>query len=307
MADLCGYASRPLAFIFRYVRLRPFSHAVILAAVLGAVACSVSTQYGVKYLVDVLSSGAERRRVAGIPAAGSLIAADNLLWRVAGWIASFAFVGVTGDLRRDLFRHLTGHSPSYFADRLPGHADQPRHRDVECGLHGREHVRLERAAALRGDGGGDRARAHRQPADGRRARTSSPASWWSIMFRLAARRAAAASRFRRQGGHGRRRNGRRDQQHVAGAGLRRLRPRASPLRRDRRPRDERAPAQPALPREAAHLACGGHHRADDRPAGLGDRRSGSAATPPPATSCSPARWDCRCCMPRAISRWRWST
>ena len=27
---------------------------------------------------------------------------------------------VTGDLRRDLFRHLTGHSPSYFADRLPG-------------------------------------------------------------------------------------------------------------------------------------------------------------------------------------------
>jgi ATP-binding cassette, subfamily B, bacterial len=27
---------------------------------------------------------------------------------------------VTGDLRRDLFRHLTGHSPNYFADRLPG-------------------------------------------------------------------------------------------------------------------------------------------------------------------------------------------
>jgi ATP-binding cassette, subfamily B, bacterial len=49
-----------------------------------------------------------------------LIAADNLLWRVAGWIASFTFVRVTGDLRRDLFRHLTGHSPSYFADRLPG-------------------------------------------------------------------------------------------------------------------------------------------------------------------------------------------
>ena len=51
---------------------------------------------------------------------GSLIAADNLLWRVASWIANYAFVGVTGDLRRDLFRHLTGHSPGYFADRLPG-------------------------------------------------------------------------------------------------------------------------------------------------------------------------------------------
>ena len=27
---------------------------------------------------------------------------------------------VTGDLRRDLFRHLTGHSPSFFSDQLPG-------------------------------------------------------------------------------------------------------------------------------------------------------------------------------------------
>ncbi len=27
---------------------------------------------------------------------------------------------MTGDLRRDLFRHLTGHAPSYFTDRLPG-------------------------------------------------------------------------------------------------------------------------------------------------------------------------------------------
>ena len=50
----------------------------------------------------------------------SLIAADNLLWRLAGWIASHAFVGVTGDLRSELFRHLTGHAPSYFAQRLPG-------------------------------------------------------------------------------------------------------------------------------------------------------------------------------------------
>ncbi len=51
---------------------------------------------------------------------GSLIAADNLLWRVASWIANSAFVRVTGDLRRDLFRHLMGHSPGFFADRLPG-------------------------------------------------------------------------------------------------------------------------------------------------------------------------------------------
>jgi ATP-binding cassette, subfamily B, bacterial len=120
MADLCDYAGRPLAFVLRYVRQRPVAHAIILAAVLGAVVCSVGTQYGVKHLVDVLSNhyGAGIWIAFGLLA--SLIAADNLLWRLAGWIANFAFVGVTGDLRRDLFHHLTRHSPSYFAERLPG-------------------------------------------------------------------------------------------------------------------------------------------------------------------------------------------
>jgi ATP-binding cassette subfamily B protein len=120
MSDLSGYASRPFAFTFRYIRLRPLSHAVILAAVLGAVACSTGTQYGVKFLVDTLSSGANAAVWTAFCVLGGLIAADNLLWRVAAWIANFAFVGVSGDLRRDLFRHLMGHSPSYFADRLPG-------------------------------------------------------------------------------------------------------------------------------------------------------------------------------------------
>ena len=50
----------------------------------------------------------------------SLIVADNLLWRIASWVASYTFVRVTGDMRRDLFRHLTGHAPSYFNDRMPG-------------------------------------------------------------------------------------------------------------------------------------------------------------------------------------------
>jgi ATP-binding cassette, subfamily B, bacterial len=120
MAELTGYAASPLGFIFRYIRLRPISHAVILGAVLGAVACSVGTQYGVKFLVDTLSSGVNAAVWTAFFLLGSLIAADNLLWRIASWIANYTFVGVTGDLRRDLFRHLTGHSPGYFADRLPG-------------------------------------------------------------------------------------------------------------------------------------------------------------------------------------------
>jgi len=121
MDDFCRYAGRPLAFMFRSIRLRPGSHLLILTAVLAAVACSVSTQYGVKYLVDTLSgSGVSTDVWVPFALLVSLIAADNLLWRLASWVANFTFVGVTGDLRRDLFRHLTGHGPSYFADRLPG-------------------------------------------------------------------------------------------------------------------------------------------------------------------------------------------
>src|ERR1700742_1933467 len=111
--DLCGYATRPFAFIFRYVRFRAPTHAMIVAAVLVAVACSVTTQYGVEYLVDQPASGPATSHAIWFAFAFlvGLIAADNLLWRVAGFIASFTFVRVTGDLRRDLFRHLTGHSP----------------------------------------------------------------------------------------------------------------------------------------------------------------------------------------------------
>ena len=120
MADLGSYAHRPLSLVFRYVRLRPVSHAAIFAIVVCAVVCAVGTQYGVKNLVDTLSRGVTADVWTAFVVLGSLIAADNLLWRSAMWIANSAFVAVTGDLRRDLFRHLMGHSPAYFADRLPG-------------------------------------------------------------------------------------------------------------------------------------------------------------------------------------------
>src|SRR5437870_7834875 len=122
MDNLSGYAHRPLPFVLRYLRRRLASHLVIVTSVVAAVACSVGTQYGVKYLVDGLSAGPIRAGSVWLAFVFlmSLIAADNFLWRIASWTASFTFVGVTGDLRRDIFRHLTGHAPSYFSDRLPG-------------------------------------------------------------------------------------------------------------------------------------------------------------------------------------------
>src|SRR5947199_2954974 len=119
------YAARPLAFLACYVRARPCSHAAIMMAVVGAVGCSVGAQYGVKILVDTLAGGLyvgthARDAWLGFLLLATLVALDTLLWRLASWIASYIFVAVTGDLRRDLFRHLTGHAPSYFADRMPG-------------------------------------------------------------------------------------------------------------------------------------------------------------------------------------------
>jgi ATP-binding cassette subfamily B protein len=122
MDSLSGYARRPFSFVLRYLRKRLAAHVLIVTAVVAAVACSVGTQYGVKYLVDGLAAGPNHE--GGVWLAFvmlvTLIAADNFLWRIASWTASFTFVGVTGDLRRDIFRHLTGHAPSYFSDRLPG-------------------------------------------------------------------------------------------------------------------------------------------------------------------------------------------
>jgi len=122
MDNLSGYAHRPFPFVLRYLRKRLAAHTVILVAVVAAVTCSVGTQYGVKSLVDSLSAGPSRAGSVWLAFVFlmSLIAADNFLWRIASWTASFTFVGVTGDLRRDMFRHLTGHAPSYFSDRLPG-------------------------------------------------------------------------------------------------------------------------------------------------------------------------------------------
>jgi ATP-binding cassette subfamily B protein len=121
MDDLCRYADRPFSFMVRYVRRSPVAHGLILTCVIAAVMCSIGTQYGVKNLVDTLSQGSNAGAAVWF-AFGILfllIAADNLLWRVASYTAAGTFVRVTGALRKDLFRHLTGHSPGFFIDRPP--------------------------------------------------------------------------------------------------------------------------------------------------------------------------------------------
>jgi ATP-binding cassette, subfamily B, bacterial len=120
---LAALRGRPMMFLFRYIRLHPIGHAIVLVSVLIAVSCSVSTQFAMKHLIDVVSMGQK----AGEPLVWgafavlcALVAADNLLWRVGGYTAHRTFVAVTGDIRRDLFAYLSGQAPGFFASRLPG-------------------------------------------------------------------------------------------------------------------------------------------------------------------------------------------
>ena len=97
-------------------------HFLILSSVLGAVGCAIGAQYGVKNLVDVLGARdtTDLELWSAVVLLLVLVAGDNLFWRLAGWVAARTFVGVAGDLRSNLFQHLTRHGSRYFADRFPG-------------------------------------------------------------------------------------------------------------------------------------------------------------------------------------------
>ncbi|MDB5410470.1 MAG: transporter family protein [Rhodospirillales bacterium] len=121
--SLPSYASRgPTAFLLHYVRRRAGSHLAVLTIVLAAVGCSIGSQYGIKRLVDVLASGnpAGNELWSAVAILLVLVAGDNLLWRLAAWLASDAFVALGGDLRLDLFDHLSGHGARYFSEQFPG-------------------------------------------------------------------------------------------------------------------------------------------------------------------------------------------
>ncbi|HEX4153190.1 MAG TPA: ABC transporter ATP-binding protein [Steroidobacteraceae bacterium] len=111
-----------IRFLGRYVRRRFFSHTIVLVAVLAAVACNVGSQYAVKQLVDVLGTHNPPPALlwGAVAILLGLVAGDNLLWRVAGWASTHAFVAVGGDIRLDLFNHLSGQGTRYFVEQFPG-------------------------------------------------------------------------------------------------------------------------------------------------------------------------------------------
>src|SRR5258707_8939471 len=116
------YASQgAIRFLAHYVRRRIFSHAIVLGAVLAAVVCAVGSQYAVKNLVDVLSTQhpAAYTLWSAVVLLLALVAGDNLLWRLAGWVSTHAFVAVGGDIPPEPFNHLSRQGMAYFIHPLP--------------------------------------------------------------------------------------------------------------------------------------------------------------------------------------------
>jgi ATP-binding cassette subfamily B protein len=120
--EISRYAGKPIRLLWRYIGRRRLAHASVLASVLIAVGCALASQYGIKNLIDALSAGRAHPQtvIRAFAILVMLILADNLFWRIGGWIAARAFVGVTGDIRNEMFAYLSGHAPVFFADKQPG-------------------------------------------------------------------------------------------------------------------------------------------------------------------------------------------
>jgi ATP-binding cassette subfamily B protein len=111
----------PLSFLAHYIRGRLWHFAGMLALV-GAAACSVGVQVGMKLLVDAMAGPEGNSAAVWAPLALfiGLIAVEHALWRLGGWLGCCTIVRVGVDVRLDLFEHLSGHPMRYFADHFAG-------------------------------------------------------------------------------------------------------------------------------------------------------------------------------------------
>jgi len=124
-AGACGAASfprRPIAFLWHYIRRRPFLHFAALASVLAAASCACVAQYGLKLIVDAMAQGIDHIAVAwrALAVFAGLLAAESVLWRLGSCLGYRAMLVDKAEAKLDLFDHLGGHSSRYFTDLLSG-------------------------------------------------------------------------------------------------------------------------------------------------------------------------------------------
>ncbi|MCR5864182.1 ABC transporter ATP-binding protein [Aquincola sp. J276] len=110
----------PLAFLFGYVKRRPWHFGWLLAMVATAAGCAVGVQYGMKLIVDAMGVRDVDAVWRWLALFIALITAESVLWRLGGWLGCRTVVATGVDIRLDLFRHLAQHPMRYFAEHLSG-------------------------------------------------------------------------------------------------------------------------------------------------------------------------------------------
>jgi ATP-binding cassette, subfamily B, bacterial len=113
-------ASGALSFLWHYVKARPAAFLGAAAMILGAAGCAVAVQYAMKLIVDAMAAGDHSAVWWSLGLFLGLIAGENVLWRIGGWMACHVIVDTGARIRLDLFEHLCGHPAQYFAGNLAG-------------------------------------------------------------------------------------------------------------------------------------------------------------------------------------------
>ncbi|MDT7950748.1 MAG: ABC transporter ATP-binding protein [Acetobacteraceae bacterium] len=110
------------AFLLKYVRrLGPLSLAVLGTVISGAL-CAVSAQYGLKLLVDGMTSATPGRDHVMLCLALflGLLALESALWRVGGWLGSRAVIRLGEEIRLDLFESVAARNWAFFDGQASG-------------------------------------------------------------------------------------------------------------------------------------------------------------------------------------------
>ncbi|MGK9171021.1 hypothetical protein KXR53_32295 [Inquilinus limosus] len=87
---------------------------------LAAAGCAFAVQYAMKLVVDAMVAGDHSVVWWSLGAFLALIAGENVLWRVGGWVACHVIVDTGVRIRLDLLDHLCGHAAQYFTRNLAG-------------------------------------------------------------------------------------------------------------------------------------------------------------------------------------------
>jgi ATP-binding cassette, subfamily B, bacterial len=119
---VAAFPRRPIAFLWHYIRRRPFLHFGALASVLLAASCACAAQYGLKMIVDAMAQDVDHIAVAwrALAVFAGLLGGESVLWRLGSRLGYRAILVDKAEAKLDLFDHPGGHSSRYFTDLLSG-------------------------------------------------------------------------------------------------------------------------------------------------------------------------------------------